>query len=149
MFYAEDVAVAFGARDILRGLSFIVSDKEHVGLVGPNGAGKSTLLRIVAGEAPADEGLAGVRNGEMGFLKQEANHDPERGLVEELWMAFPEARAIENEIAAVSQRIESGDGDLDELIAEQGRLFDAFDALNGYKIESRIGRRSFESESGA
>src|SRR5690606_8557929 len=61
-------------------------------------------------------------------------------VAEELWTAFPEALAVERELAGLAARIERGEGDLDALIEEQGRLFERFEALDGYRIERRIGR---------
>ena len=45
----RDVRKAFGAAQILHGVSIDIEDGEFVVLVGPSGCGKSTLLRMVAG----------------------------------------------------------------------------------------------------
>ncbi|HEV8574884.1 MAG TPA: ABC-F family ATP-binding cassette domain-containing protein [Dehalococcoidia bacterium] len=139
MFYAEGVSKSFGGLDVLEDVSFVVGNGERVGLVGPNGAGKTTLLRLLAGEDEADGGKAG-HHGSLGYLRQEAGLDAGRGLVDELWTAFPEARATEDRLHAVARRIEQTEGDIDSLIAEQGELFDRFERLDGYRIERRIGR---------
>ncbi|MBF6600427.1 MAG: ABC-F family ATP-binding cassette domain-containing protein [Dehalococcoidia bacterium] len=140
MLYAEQVAKSFGRVDVLEEVSFSLAEGERGGLVGPNGAGKSTLLRLIAGEDRPDDGACGHRGGALGYLKQEAGHDAERTLFEELWTAFPDARAVERELEEVAARIERGDGDLDALIEQQGALFERFETLDGYRIESRIGR---------
>ncbi len=140
MLYAENVTRTFGAVDVLVDLSFIVGDGEHVGLVGPNGGGKSTILRLVAGDQKPDVGTAGFRGGALGYLRQEAGLDDANSLLEELWLAFPEAREIERRLEEVAHQIESGDGDLDTLIDQQAKLFEQFDAHDGYRIEARIGR---------
>ncbi len=140
MLFAESISKAYGSRDILRGVSFVIGDRDRVGLVGQNGTGKSTLLRILAGDDAPDAGRAWVNQGSLGFLRQEAGLDSDRRLIDELWAAFPEAVAIEQKIHAISDRISAGDGDLDALIGEQGHLFEAFEAIDGYRIEARIGR---------
>jgi ATP-binding cassette subfamily F protein 3 len=138
--YADNVARTFGVNDVLVDVSFMVGDGERAGLVGPNGAGKSTLLRLLAGDDKPDEGACGYRGGSLGYLKQEPGHEPSRSLIEEMWTAFPEARGLELEIQGVASRIEAGDGDLDALIDEQAKLFDAFEGMDGYLIDTRIGR---------
>lgn len=140
MLFAENAAKSFGAVDVLDSVSFIVGDGEHAGLVGPNGSGKSTILRLLAGEHVPDGGDAGWRGGALGYLRQEAGLADDNLLVEELWLAFPEAHAIERELVAIAHRIERGEGDLDELIHEQARLFEAFETHDGYRIDARIGR---------
>ena len=140
MLYAEHVSKSFGALDLLDDVSFTVAEGERVGLVGANGAGKSTFLRLLAGEETPDGGQAGRRGGEVGYLAQEAGNLPSRTLVEELWTAFPDARQIDAQLIDIAADIERGDGDIDELIARQGALFEAFEALDGYRIERRIGR---------
>lgn len=140
MLYAENVTKSFGPNDVIRGLSFIVGDGEHVGLVGPNGGGKSTILRLLAGEHRPDTGESGFRGTSLGYLKQEAGLEDSHTLLQELWVAFPEARALELELEEVAAKIERGEGDLDSLVERQAELFEAFEAMDGYRIEARIGR---------
>ena len=140
MLYAEHMARSFGRVDVLDDITFIVNDGEAIGLVGPNGAGKSTILRLLAGEDEPDRGAGGHRTGSLGYLKQEAAHEDARPLVEEMWTSFPEARAVDNALHEIAGRIERGDGDLGALIDEQGRLFDTFEGLDGYRIDTRIGK---------
>jgi multiple sugar transport system ATP-binding protein len=45
----RDVRKAFGATEVVRGVSVDIADGEFVVLVGPSGCGKSTLLRMIAG----------------------------------------------------------------------------------------------------
>ena len=45
----RDVRKAYGAAQVLHGISVDIADGEFVVLVGPSGCGKSTLLRMIAG----------------------------------------------------------------------------------------------------
>ena len=50
----QDLHKRFGDRRVLAGASFVVDERDRIGLIGANGAGKSTLLKmIVAGAAGA------------------------------------------------------------------------------------------------
>ncbi len=45
----EDVVAGYGGGDVLRGVSFSVTDGGMTCVVGPNGSGKSTLLATISG----------------------------------------------------------------------------------------------------
>ena len=44
---AEAVKMAFGPKEILKGIDLSLHNKEFVGIIGPNGSGKSTFLKCV------------------------------------------------------------------------------------------------------
>ena len=75
----EDVALTFGGRPLLAGVSFSVHAGDRIALVGRNGSGKSTLLKIVAGLVDASGGeVIAERNATVRYLPQEpdlAGHD--------------------------------------------------------------------------
>jgi thiamine transport system ATP-binding protein len=56
MLDVDGVAVRFGDRTVLHGLSLHVDDADIVAVLGPSGAGKSTLLRVIAGLLRPDSG---------------------------------------------------------------------------------------------
>ena len=140
MLFADDAAKAYGPQTVLDAVSLVIGDGQHVALVGANGCGKSTLLRAIAGEEQLDDGAAGHRAGSLGFLQQETGLDSDSALRDEMWTAFPEARAIEQRLEDVAAAIERGSGELDDLIEQQARLFGEFEALDGYRIDKRIGQ---------
>jgi len=65
----RNVRKAFGATQVLHGVSVDISDGEFVILVGPSGCGKSTLLRMLAG-------LENVTSGEIRIGERVVNNVP-------------------------------------------------------------------------
>jgi multiple sugar transport system ATP-binding protein len=59
----RDLRKSFGGFEVVKGVSFDVSEGEFVVFVGPSGCGKSTLLRMIAGleEITAGELLLDAR----------------------------------------------------------------------------------------
>ena len=49
---AQDIHVAFGKRDVLRGVNLTALPGELTAIVGPNGSGKSTLLGAITASLP-------------------------------------------------------------------------------------------------
>ena len=56
MYSVNNLSVQFGGESLFDHVSFIINEKDRIGLVGKNGAGKSTLLKIITGKQTPDEG---------------------------------------------------------------------------------------------
>src|SRR5262245_1482767 len=65
----RDVKKAFGATQVIHGVSVTIGDGEFVVLVGPSGCGKSALLRMIAG-------LENVTAGEISIGERVVNNVP-------------------------------------------------------------------------
>ena len=56
MISVDQLVVSFGGFDLFKGVSFLITPKDRIGLTGKNGAGKSTMLKILAGTQLPSEG---------------------------------------------------------------------------------------------
>ena len=95
--HIHDIHHAFGAKQVLRGVSLEVAPGEILCLLGPSGDGKTTLLRLVAGLEPVQQGritLDGTTLAAPGReLPPEARHV---GFVFQDYALFPHLNVAEN-----------------------------------------------------
>ena len=68
MISINKLSVSFTGKTLFDDVSFIIKDKDRIGLTGKNGAGKSTLLKILSGLQEPDSGTIVLTTGhEIGY----------------------------------------------------------------------------------
>lgn len=130
----SEVKKYYQTRCLLDGVSFSVEKGERLALIGPNGAGKTTLIRIAMGLETADSGSAGIaRNVKAGYLMQnfEILDRDENALY------WGEVAGLEEKIRELEMRMAQNPAGAD-VLAEYGRLTSRYEAMDGYRIESRL-----------
>lgn len=91
MISVSNVSIHFTGDNLFDGVSFVIADRDRLGLTGKNGAGKTTLLNILAGVLQPETGQV-TRHGEctMGYLSQELVPATHRTILNEAMQAFAE-----------------------------------------------------------
>ena len=129
MISLDNLTVSYGGWTLFDGISFLINEKDRIGLVGKNGAGKTTLLRIITGEQQPSEGAVTI-NGEcsIGYLPQQMRVADTTTLKAEAEKAFDEVLRLEAEIASLTAEIaERTDYESEEYEVLLHRLNDAQD----------------------
>ena len=128
MFSVQNITVQFGGSPLFRNVSFIINQKDRIGLAGKNGSGKTTLLRIIMGLHVPDEGEVVIPNDKtLGYLPQEIHLHNTKPVMEEAMSAFREIRELEQKIHDISHEITTRD-DYDSR--SYHRLVDKLSDLN-------------------
>jgi branched-chain amino acid transport system ATP-binding protein len=83
----QDLHVAYGRIEALRGVSLALETSERLALIGANGAGKTTLLKAVAGLLP-------TRRGEIHLDGQRIDREPAHTRLPQGMALVPEGRGI-------------------------------------------------------
>ncbi|MEO1595478.1 MAG: energy-dependent translational throttle protein EttA [Pseudomonadota bacterium] len=128
-------------RQILRDISLSFFPGAKIGVLGLNGSGKSTLLRIMAGVDQEFDGEARPQPGiRIGYLEQEPELDPAkdvRGNVEE---GVGETKALLDRFNEISMKFAEpmDDDEMNDLLAEQGKLQDAIDSAGGWELDRTL-----------
>ena len=118
----QDLKVAYGGIEALKGISFSVEEGQIVTLIGANGAGKSTALRAVSGLAPVKSGRILYRGQSIGGLNPQKIVSMGVGMVPEGRRVFPNLTVLENlKIGAYLRR--------DDLREDLRHVYDLFPRL--------------------
>jgi ABC transport system ATP-binding/permease protein len=86
MITIENVTKTYGEKELFKGVSFTIGERERVGLIGVNGTGKSSLLRIVAGLDQPDSGkIIFPKDYKISFLSQQPEMEPDRSVLDQVF----------------------------------------------------------------
>lgn len=140
MISINKLSVNFTGDFLFKDVSFVVGDRDRIGLVGKNGAGKSTLLKIIHKELQPESGEIVISAGHRtGYLPQEIHCNYTTTIWEETMTAFVEQRNIERKIGSVTQSLsDRTDYESDEyakLAQQLSDLNDRFHHLGGATME--------------
>jgi ATP-binding cassette subfamily F protein 3 len=140
MLRLEHISKIYPTGEVLKDVNWEVKPGERVGLVGVNGAGKSTQMRIITGEVEPTSGeIIKPTSLHIGYLTQEFEVKPTQTVREEFWTVFTEANKVQHQLHEVQQEMETATPEeLDNLIHKLDKLQRKFEALDGYKLETKI-----------
>ncbi|MBE6198976.1 MAG: ABC-F family ATP-binding cassette domain-containing protein [Rikenellaceae bacterium] len=143
MISLDNLTVSYGGWTLFDGISFLINEKDRIGLVGRNGAGKTTLLRIITGEQQPTEGCVTI-NGEcsIGYLPQQMRVADTTTLKAETEKAFDEVLRLEAEIAsltcAITERTDYESEEYADLLHRLNDVQDRYHILGGDTREADI-----------
>jgi ATP-binding cassette subfamily F protein 3 len=134
----------FGHKLLFENVDWLITSRDHIGLVGGNGTGKSTLMKVLAGMDTFDYGSLVVAKGtSAGYLPQDGLTLSGRTVFAECMSVFDDVRAMEQELESLMHSM----AELDHTSAQYSAVADRyqrveheFRARDGYSIEAEVGR---------
>ncbi len=106
MISVNNLSIHFTGTDLFSNVSFLVNDKDRIGLVGKNGSGKTTLLNIISGNLNPQQGEVVIpSNTSIGYLRQEMETNSRRSIFDEALTAFDETLELESKIQKLNAEI--------------------------------------------
>lgn len=136
----ENLSFEFGDKVVLRNVSFRLLKGDHAGLVGVNGAGKTTFFNILTGKLLPDEGIVNRSSSiNIGYLDQHSELKDGCSIRDSLKSAFDSLYQKEKRMLELGDIMGKASPDeLEKLLKELGRLQDALDASDFYRIDSLV-----------
>ena len=143
MISVEKVHLNFGGFDLFKGISFLITPKDRIGLIGRNGAGKTTLLKMLNGkDQPSSGQISLPKDLTIGYLPQHMVVSDTLNLKGEVTLAFEELLAIEKEIKHINHQLENRtDYESDEYLKLIDKLTESnerYQILGGENYEAEI-----------
>ncbi|MGE6260304.1 ABC-F family ATP-binding cassette domain-containing protein [Heyndrickxia sporothermodurans] len=82
----ENLSKSYGDKQLFRNISFIINEKERIGLIGVNGTGKSSLLKIIAKIDDSDSGeMIHPNDYTISYLSQNPELNPDLTIIEQIY----------------------------------------------------------------
>ena len=141
IFTMQDLRKVREGKEILKGIYLSFFPGAKIGVIGPNGAGKSTLLRIMAGVDSEFFGHAKPDpSAKVGFLPQEPQLVAELDVKGNVELAVKPVRSLLDRFNAIAAKLGEpiSDAEMEKLLAEQAKLQDAIDAVNGWELDRTL-----------
>ena len=133
----RDVRKAFGATQIIHGVSIDIRDGEFVILVGPSGCGKSTLLRMIAG-------LENISGGEIRIGNRVVNNVPPKerdiAMVFQNYALYPHMTVADNMAFSLKLRM-APKSEIEERVSKAAGILGLNPLLQRYPRQLSGGQR--------
>jgi ATP-binding cassette subfamily F protein 3 len=139
MLVLNNIIKKFGARTVLKDLSYNFPNSKIIALIGSNGSGKSTLLNIICNLDEADDGtISKPKEMAIGYLPQEPNPNPKSTILDECMSGSSVLYKIRHQLEAAQKKMEENFSM--EVFEEYEKLESQFRLLNGYAFEAEASK---------
>src|SRR5579863_8381357 len=132
-----DVRKAYGALEVVHGVSIDIADGDFVILVGPSGCGKSTLLRMIAGLESITSGVIKIGDRVVNTL---APKDRDIAMVFQNYALYPHKTVAENMGFALKLRGRPK-AEIDQRVQRAAEILDVGKLLDRYPRQLSGGQR--------
>ena len=134
-FIVERLSKTVGDKTVFQNISFIIHDKDRIGIIGVNGTGKTTLLDVISGRLGFDgdnSPFSAKNDYKMAYLTQEPVFNETKTILDTVLSSdLREMQLIHTYESFMANYDEANQEQLEKVMAEM-------DALDVWSIESEV-----------
>lgn len=134
-FIVERLSKTVGDKTVFQNISFIIHDKDRIGIIGVNGTGKTTLLDVISGRLGFDgdnSPFSAKNDYKMAYLTQEPVFNETKTILDTVLSSdLKEMQLIHTYESFMANYDEANQEQLEKVMAEM-------DALDVWSIESEV-----------
>jgi phospholipid/cholesterol/gamma-HCH transport system ATP-binding protein len=133
----DDVRLAFGEKEVLRGVNLAVAPRERLVILGQSGCGKSTILRLLPGILLADAGTVKFKGREVTSMsRRRLNRTRQRiGMVYQYSALLSSLSVRDNLALPLEELSDKSPGEIDAVVEEKLGLVGMSDARDKLPAE--------------
>lgn len=136
------VSFGFGVQEIVHQVSFLIRERDKIGLIGRNGAGKTTLFELLMGHLTPNEGIVSKpKDLTLGYLPQYIPSSDSTTLWLEVKTAFKNITSLQERLDFLHEQLSEFQGDEKELnkkLDEIHQINDRLQYLGAQHVEEQM-----------
>ncbi len=132
---AEDLTSTYGEKTLFDHISFLIKERDRIGLIGVNGSGKTSLLNVISGQTSAEGGsIDHPHDYSIGYLQQQPPLDPEKKIIDAVLAGDQPIFRLIRQYEHLTNNFSGSSEDNERLVSLQRQM----DQQNAWEVQSRV-----------
>lgn len=138
----QNLSLSYPHKTIFKDVTFTLNQGDKIGVLGLNGHGKSSLFKVLAGEVTPDTTVPPFiydksKDFTFFYVPQELPHLADWDIENYFFEFHPKMGAIKKRLDSINEKLGTGEGNFDKLIAEQSHLYEELTKMGEEKIHAQ------------
>lgn len=138
----QNLSLHYPHKVIFKDVTFTLNQGDKIGVLGLNGHGKSSLFKVLSGEVTPDTSIPAFiydksRDFTFFYVPQELPALSEWDIEHYFYHFHPAMRVLKLRLDVINEKLGTGEGNFDKLIAEQSHIYEELTKLGEDKLHSQ------------
>lgn len=139
----QNLSLTYPHKVIFKDVTFTLNQGDKIGVLGLNGHGKSSLFKVIGGEVTPDTTVPPfifdkARDFSFFLVPQELPNLGDWDIENYFYNFYPEMRTLKLRLDQINEKLGSGEGNFDKLVAEQSHIYEELTKLGEDKLHAQF-----------